>query len=84
VYAGQNLSQVFSALNLKPDFELLEKGDGSDLEFVHRKLTSGDIYFVNNRSDHDESVDAISAWPVRRRNCGTPRRYDGASSVQIS
>ena len=26
----------------------------SDVEFVHRKLTDGDIYFVDNRSDHDD------------------------------
>ncbi len=58
VYAGQNLSQVFSALNLKPDFDYSKKGDDSDMEFLHRKLASGDIYFVDNRSDHDEAVDA--------------------------
>jgi (4-O-methyl)-D-glucuronate---lignin esterase len=58
VYAGQNLTQVFSALNLKPDFDYTKKSDDSDLQFVHRKLTSGDVYFVDNRSDHDEEVDA--------------------------
>ena len=58
VYAGQSLSQVFSALNVKPDFDYSKKGDDSDVEFAHRKLASGDIYFVDNRSDHDEAVDA--------------------------
>ena len=27
-------------------------------QFAHRKLTNGDIYFVDNRSDHEESFDA--------------------------
>ena len=58
VYAGQNLTQVFSALNLKPDFDYSKRANDSDLEFVHRKLNSGDIYFVNNRSDHEEALDA--------------------------
>ena len=29
-----------------------------DLEFVHRKLTDGDLYFVDNRSDNESTVDA--------------------------
>jgi hypothetical protein len=32
---------------------------GTDLEFVHRKLADGDIYFIDNRSDRAESIDAL-------------------------
>jgi len=53
VYAGQNMSEVFSTLNVKPDFEYSKKANDSDVQFVHRKLADGDIYFVNNRSDHE-------------------------------
>jgi hypothetical protein len=28
------------------------------VEFVHRKLPDGEIYFVDNRSDHDQTIDA--------------------------
>jgi len=28
------------------------------VEFAHRKLKNGDIYFLDNRSNHDESIDA--------------------------
>lgn len=58
VYAGQNLADVFSALHLKPDFDYSKPADGPDLEFAHRKLTNGDIYFVDNRSDHETAIDA--------------------------
>ena len=57
VYAGQNLADVFNALNLKPDFDYLKQQNESDLEFVHRKLTNGDLYFVDNRSDRAAAVD---------------------------
>jgi hypothetical protein len=59
VYAGQKLAEVFGALNLKPDFEYARQPDGPDVEFAHRKLTNGDIYFVDNRSDHEVTIDAV-------------------------
>lgn len=58
VYTGQSLAEVFGALNLQPDFDYSRQADGPDVEFVHRKLTDGDLYFVDNRSDHDATVDA--------------------------
>jgi hypothetical protein len=58
VYAGQNLEQVFSSLNVKPDFDYSKAGTDSVVEFVHRKLTDGDLYFVDSRSDHDQAIDA--------------------------
>ncbi|HXJ87535.1 MAG TPA: glycosyl hydrolase [Candidatus Binatia bacterium] len=59
VYAGQNLTDVLTALNLKPDFDYPKQGGASDVEFVHRKLTHGDIYFVDNRSDHETVINAV-------------------------
>ena len=58
VYAGKSLDEVVSALHLDPDFEYVKHNTDSDFEFVHRKLKGGDIYFVDNRSDHAESIDA--------------------------
>ena len=55
VYAGQKLSDVCHAMHLKPDFDYAKTEDDSDLEFVHRKLEDGDIYFVDNRSDREET-----------------------------
>jgi len=58
VYAGQALSDVFSALRVQPDFDYTKNSSDADMEFVHRKLADGDIYFVDNRSDNETSVNA--------------------------
>jgi hypothetical protein len=58
VYAGDKLNFVFSGLNVKPDFDYSEHSTDSDVEFAHRKLNDGDIYFVDNRSDREEAIDA--------------------------
>ncbi|HEY6489300.1 MAG: glycosyl hydrolase [Terracidiphilus sp.] len=59
VYAGQSLSDVFAALNLAPDFDYNKPDPDARLEFVHRKLEGGDLYFVDNRGDHSEDVKAV-------------------------
>ena len=58
VYAGQKLSDVFAAMHVDPDFDYSKPESDARLLFVHRKLADGDIYFVDNRKDRDESVDA--------------------------
>jgi hypothetical protein len=59
VYAGQNLGDVFHALNVAPDFDYTKPEADTRLEFVHRKLTDGDLYFVDNRGDKEQSVEAM-------------------------
>ncbi|HEY3628452.1 MAG TPA: glycosyl hydrolase [Terracidiphilus sp.] len=58
VYAGQGLGDVFSSLKLSPDFDYTKPESDANLHFVHRKLADGDLYFVDNRNDRDETVDA--------------------------
>jgi hypothetical protein len=58
VYSGQTLTEVFDALKLAPDFEYTKPDADARLLFVHRKLTDGDLYFIDNRGDHPEQVDA--------------------------
>jgi hypothetical protein len=58
VYAAQSLADVFNALKVAPDFDYSKPESDTRLLFVHRKLTDGDLYFVDNRSDRDETVDA--------------------------
>jgi hypothetical protein len=58
VYAGLSLQEVFKALNIKPDFTYAADSKESSVEFVHRKLDGGEIYFVDNRSEHEQSIRA--------------------------
>ena len=58
VYAGLSLEEAFSSLSVKPDFAYSKDSKDSDVQFVHRKLVGGDVYFLDNRSDHDESIRA--------------------------
>ena len=58
VYAGQNAEAVLKALNTPPDFDHSKPQSDTRILFVHRKLTDGDIYFLDNRNDRDETVDA--------------------------
>jgi alpha-L-rhamnosidase len=58
VYAGQDLAEVFKTLGVAPDFDYTKPDKDTRVLFAHRKLPDGDIYFVDNRSDHDQTVDA--------------------------
>jgi hypothetical protein len=58
VYAGQKLGDVFAAMNVVKDFDYTKPAPETRLEFVHRKLADGDLYFVDNRGDSPARVDA--------------------------
>ena len=58
VYAGQNAEAALKSLKVDPDFDYRKPQSDSDIEFVHRKLSNADIYFLDNRGDHDASFDA--------------------------
>jgi hypothetical protein len=58
VYAGQKLAEVFNDLKVPPDFDYTKPDSNTNLLFVHRKLNEGDVYFVDNRGDNGESVEA--------------------------
>jgi hypothetical protein len=58
VYAGQNAEAALKAMKVVPDFDHTKPESDTRLLFVHRKLADGDLYFVDNRNDRDETVDA--------------------------
>ena len=59
VYAGMTITDAMNAINLKADFSYSKPRPDTKLLFVHRKLSDGDLYYVDNRSDQDQSVDAV-------------------------
>ena len=58
VYAGQNAEAALKALSVAPDFDHTKPQSDTRILFVHRKLADADIYFLDNRNDRDETVDA--------------------------
>ena len=58
VYAGQDLGHVFKQLNVAPDFDYTKAESDTRLEFLHRKLATADLYFVDNRGDHETTTEA--------------------------
>ena len=58
VYAGKTAAEAFDAMQLAPDFDYTKPEKDTRLLFVHRKVADGDLYFVDNRSDHAAAVDA--------------------------
>jgi hypothetical protein len=58
VYAGQALTEVLKSLELPPDFGYAKPQDNTNLLFVHRKLENIDFYWVNNRNNRFEDVEA--------------------------
>jgi hypothetical protein len=58
VYAGLNADAALKAINIAPDFDHSKPQSDTRILFVHRKLPDADIYFLDNRNDRDETVDA--------------------------
>ncbi len=58
VYANESLSDAFTSLGLQPDFGYTKPETPTHINFVHRKLDDGDLYYLDNRSDRDVTVDA--------------------------
>ena len=58
VYAACTLADVFDGLGVKPDFDYTRPESDTRILFVHRRLSDGDLFFVDNRNDRGETVDA--------------------------
>lgn len=59
VYAGMTIDEAMRSMKLGPDFSYSKPRPDTKLLFVHRKLADGDLYYVDNRSDQNQSVDAV-------------------------
>jgi hypothetical protein len=58
VLSGQSLSEAIAAIRLPPDFTYSKPKADTTVWFVHRRLQDGDIYFINNRQDQIEQIEA--------------------------
>lgn len=58
VYTGESIEEVLTALEVKPDFEYTKPKADTQLLYVHRELPEQEIYWVNNRNDRTEDLEA--------------------------
>ncbi len=58
VYAGEDAASAVKMLDIEPDFDHTKPEADTRIEFVHRKLPNGDIYFLDNRNQRDETFEA--------------------------
>jgi hypothetical protein len=58
IYAGKSLADVLTAMQISPDFNYTKPLETTNLLFVHRRLSKADIYWVNNRNNRVETLDA--------------------------
>jgi hypothetical protein len=58
VTEGKPISEVLQSIGIAPDFTYNKPLSNTKLLYVHRKLPQQDIYWVNNRNDRAENIDA--------------------------
>jgi hypothetical protein len=58
VYAGADAATALQAMKVEADFEHSKPEPDARIVFVHRKLADADIYFLDNRNNRDEMVNA--------------------------
>lgn len=58
ILSGKSISDVLEMLKLTPDFSYSKPEADATVWFVHRRLTDGDLYFINNRQSRREQIEA--------------------------
>jgi hypothetical protein len=58
VYASRAVESVLAQSGLTADFKYAPSGPDIEILFQHRRITDGDIYFVDNRKTRDQHVEA--------------------------
>jgi len=56
---GKEMREALGELHVGPDFTYDKPGADTRLLYVHRKLSNSDIYWVDNRNDRFEKLEAI-------------------------
>ena len=58
ILATRDVESALSDLGIQPDFSVLRARPDAEILFLHRRLVDGDLYFVNNRKDRPEHLEA--------------------------
>jgi hypothetical protein len=58
VIVSKDVESALAAIGVPPDLTFTQSTNDSEILFVHRKTDDGDLYFVNNRQNRDETIEA--------------------------
>lgn len=58
VLASTDVEASLASIGITPDFRYTGGGEGADIPFVHRQLSDGESYFLVNRKDRTETIEA--------------------------
>jgi hypothetical protein len=58
VYSGYSVKEVLDLQSIVPDFSYSKQNEDAEVLYVHRKLDNSDLYWVNNRKDRAEEIEA--------------------------
>lgn len=58
VYAGEEVSAVLKTTGIQPDFDYENLRGDTRVEFIHRQIEGGELYYVDNRSDRPAEMNA--------------------------
>jgi len=78
VYWGKSVKEVLEEMNIAPDFQV--KGidnDHDEIDFIHRRTDSEDIYFVSNSSRSEQEITCV----FRVDNNRLPELWDAETGL---
>ena len=58
VYSGYSLKEVIEELGITPDFIYTKPQQNTEMLYVHHRIGNTDFYWINNRNNRIENVDA--------------------------
>jgi hypothetical protein len=58
VFAGLSLAEALAKLQVAPDFDYTKPQSDTKVWFVHRAIADGEIYWINNRNNRVETIEA--------------------------
>jgi hypothetical protein len=58
IISGKSAGDVLKEINIAPDFKYKKTDDKTSLLFVHRNLPEADLFWVNNRNNRNEDIEA--------------------------
>ena len=76
VFAASEAASALQAIRLAPDFAYTKAQSDSHVMFIHRRLADGDVYFLSNRVDRAEIIDASFRVSGRK-----PELWDPATGL---